>query len=155
MNRRFIYICLVIASLGGLIWYVAHTPTQNQPRALINRHLFSITVANTTQEQERGLSGVTHLELDSGMYFPLDTNQPTPSFWMKNMLIPIDILWLKGGKVVGINANVPMQPPGTSDDQLPTYKTPIPQPDGVLEIAANRAQQLHIQVGDSAIIISK
>ena len=77
---------------------------------------------------------------DRGMLFPYDPPQPA-SFWMKNTLIPLDLIFIRAdGTVVRIAANtVPM-----SLDPIPSLE-PVA---AVLEIAGGRASELGIQAGD-------
>ena len=70
------------------------------------------------------------------------------SFWMKGMIISIDILWLDNSRIVHIEHRVPPPRPGTPNSALPVYAAPAPA-NGVLEIAAGRAAQLGLRVGDS------
>jgi uncharacterized protein len=58
----------------------------------INGKMF-VDVADTRATQERGLSGRTSLAPDSGMLFQF-SKPGHITFWMKEMLIPIDIIWL-------------------------------------------------------------
>lgn len=74
----------------------------------------SVEVARTPEEQERGLmfrSSVTH-----GMIFVFDRPQPL-SFWMKNTLVPLDIVYFAAdGSYV---SSATMQP--CTADPCPTY----------------------------------
>ncbi|HKX89908.1 MAG TPA: DUF192 domain-containing protein [Sphingopyxis sp.] len=57
-------------------------------------HKFRIEIARTDEEQARGLMFRTSLPADSGMLFPF----PKPkiaSFWMKNTLIPLDMIFIR------------------------------------------------------------
>lgn len=59
-------------------------------------------IATTTQEQEKGLSGRTVIDNNYGMLFvfPQDGRY---GFWMKDMNVPIDIVWLSdNGTIVSI-----------------------------------------------------
>jgi uncharacterized membrane protein (UPF0127 family) len=99
--------------------------------------------------QAKGLAGRTHLTDREGMLW-LYPQSGFPAFWMKDMLIPIDILWINGQTVVDIAPSVP--PPatdGTAD--LPIYR-PDHAADAVLEVAAGFAHQYDIVAGDRAII---
>jgi len=55
----------------------------------------NVELAITPEEQQQGLMGRTHLSDDTGMLFVFDQDQPL-SFWMKNTLIPLQILYFAG-----------------------------------------------------------
>jgi uncharacterized membrane protein (UPF0127 family) len=67
---------------------------------------------------------------------------------MKDMLIPLDFIWVANGKIVKIDKNVPAPAPNTPDGNLKTYSpgTPI---DYVLEVNAGFSDKNNIKVGDS------
>src|SRR2546430_10928561 len=65
----------------------------------------SLEVAATPAERERGLMYRTSLAEGRGMLFVFDADG-NQSFWMKNTLIPLDLLFIaRNGTVVGIHAN--------------------------------------------------
>lgn len=106
----------------------------------------SIAVADTREERSRGLSGCESIPVNLGMYFIFEDTQEV-AFWMKHMLIPIDIVWIKDGIVVGIESNV--QPPAdisVPDSELPQYPSPGVV-DAVLELGANQAMTLELEIG--------
>ncbi len=73
----------------------------------------SLEVAATPAERERGLMYRTSLAEGRGMLFVFDEDR-NHSFWMKNTLIPLDILFIaRDGTVVGIHANA--TPQSTAD----------------------------------------
>ncbi len=57
-------------------------------------HSFTVDVAATPEQQERGLMFVKSLAGDRGMIFPYDPPQPV-AFWMRNTLIPLDIVFIR------------------------------------------------------------
>jgi len=69
------------------------------------------------------------------------------------MLIPIDIIWISDGRVVGIAQEVPVPSPDrpVSDEQLPTYTSPAPV-HYVLEVRAGFAKRYNLSVGDTVTI---
>ena len=78
---------------------------------------------------------------DRGMIFPYAPAQEV-AFWMKNTLIPLDIIYIRGdGTIVRITHAEAMD------------LTPLPSGapiTGVLEIRAGRAAELGIKEGDIA-----
>src|SRR5438093_7648568 len=65
----------------------------------------SLEVAATRVARERGLMYRTSLAEGRGMLFVFDADG-NHSFWMKNTLIPLDMLFIaRDGLVVGIHAN--------------------------------------------------
>jgi uncharacterized membrane protein (UPF0127 family) len=66
---------------------------------------------------------------------------------MKNMVIPIDIIWINDGKITQINERVEPPAPLTADEDLSLIlpENPI---DYVLEVRAGYTAQYNITVGD-------
>lgn len=105
---------------------------------------FRVTIADEVSEQTRGLMGVESLESDEGMLF-VWSEANERSFWMKNTLIPLDLIAIADGKVVGLAT---MQP-CVSD---PCAHTRTPPADMVLEVAARPAAELQISLGDEVTL---
>lgn len=62
----------------------------------------SVELATTKQEHERGLSGRDFLAYNRGMLFVFD-KPARYRIWMKDMLIPIDVLWVsQDGTIVDV-----------------------------------------------------
>ncbi len=67
---------------------------------------FHYEVVTDPAAQERGLGGRTDVPADYGMLFVFPQDD-TVGFWMKDMLVPIDIIWLSDtGTILGIDADV-------------------------------------------------
>ena len=100
-------------------------------------HRFTVEVAGTPEQQERGLMFRKSLAADRGMIFPYDPPQEV-AFWMKNTLIPLDI---------------DLHPRRTARSARIAHAEPLdltPLPSGepiaaVLEIRGGRAAELGIQ----------
>ncbi len=106
---------------------------------------FSITaeVAISDEERQLGLMFREKLNPDQGMLFVFK-DEDFQSFWMKNMKISLDILWLDKEKtIVHIERNVPpcKKPPCAS------YSSKIPAM-YVLEIQAGLADKKKLKLYD-------
>jgi uncharacterized membrane protein (UPF0127 family) len=115
----------------------------------INNISIQVIPAKTQAEITRGLGGTQSLEEFEGMLFYLPPDTQT-SFWMKDMLIPIDIIWINDGKITGIQKNVQPQP-GDPEYKLELYPSPGGV-DYVLEVNAGFSDKNNIKVGDGVII---
>jgi len=103
------------------------------------RHAFRVEVAATQEQQAKGLMFRTEMGADEGMLFPEETPRQ-PAFWMKNTVIPLDIIFIgTDGRILNIA------------DAKPYDLTPLPAAglaSGVLELNAGRSTQLGIKPGD-------
>lgn len=115
-------------------------------KAEMGGEVIKLEVAETQQQQAMGLMYREKLPPDRGMLFPLDPPQK-PNFWMKNVQIPLDMIFLSDGE---IRAIAPEVPPCESKP-CPTYgpNEPIDQ---VIELAGGRAEELGLEVGDTITI---
>lgn len=102
-------------------------------------HSFQVEVARTGPEQAKGLMFRTLMGPDEGMLFPFDPPRQV-SFWMKNTVIPLDIVFIgPDGKVTNISANA-----------APYSLDPRPSAGvagAVLELNGGRAAELGIAPG--------
>ena len=103
-------------------------------------HPFTVEVARTSAEQARGLMFRESLAPDAGMLFPFPEPRPA-SFWMKNTLIPLDMIFVRAdGTIARIAVNttpLSLAPVGVGE--------PVA---AVLEIAGGRSVELGIDEGD-------
>jgi uncharacterized protein len=111
---------------------------------IIGKQKILLEVTRTPQEGQIGLMYRTKLANDRGMMFPFEPAQPV-KFWMKNTLIPLDIIFVKDGKVEHIEAKVPP----CKSDPCPTYGPDESiKIDRVIELGSGRAKVLNFKVGD-------
>lgn len=100
-----------------------------------------VEIADTQAERVQGLSGHDPLLENQGMLFFFETKE-IQGFWMKDMLFPIDIIWIDGTTVVGFQQDAPLEDPART-----IYYSPIPV-DRVLEVSAGFVAQNNVKVGD-------
>ena len=102
-------------------------------------HHFAVEVAQSPREQAQGLMFRTEMAPDEGMLFPRDPPR-VASFWMKNTVLPLDIIFIgPDNRVINVAANtVPYsEDPVISDAPAAA----------VLELNAGRAAELGIGPG--------
>ena len=113
-------------------------------RAKVGDYAINLEVARTPAEQGIGLMYRPELPDDRGMLFPFDPPRPV-RFWMKNVPVSLDMVFLRNGEIQEIAIEVP---PCTSDP-CPVYGPDrTVEIDRVIELRAGRAAQLGLQVGD-------
>ncbi len=84
------------------------------PRAALR-----VQIARTEEQRERGLMSVRHLAAHTGMLFVFDADAPV-AFWMKDTLIPLDMVFISGDGVVRkVFARVPIVSPQLPDADIP------------------------------------
>ena len=105
----------------------------------------TVEIADTPEKHEKGLAGRDSLGESEGMLFVM-TADTAPSFWMRDMKFPLDILWINNGKVAEITENVPVPSPGSSLDTLTRF-VPSQPIDYVLEVNAGWTRVHNITVG--------
>jgi uncharacterized protein len=110
----------------------------------IGKQTILLEVARTSEEQATGLMYRTDLAKNRGMLFVFNPPRPV-QFWMKNTLIPLDMLFMSNGVVQYIGNNIPPCKVAKCPSYGPEQNVPI---DGVIELRGGRAAELKIKVGD-------
>lgn len=105
----------------------------------INNIDFDCKVVSTPKKIRMGMMGKTFDGFD-GMLFvmPEDTLQ---SFWMKNCIIPLDIVFISDNEIQDISPNCPP----CQDDYCPSYQG---YGGFVLELPAGTCRSKKIRIGD-------
>jgi uncharacterized membrane protein (UPF0127 family) len=85
---------------------------------------FKCEVADNSTEWAAGLSNRDFLAADAGMLFAF-TEPASYYFWMKDTLIPLDIVFIWANGTVGAVYEAPTEP-GAADSQLTRYSSPGP-----------------------------
>jgi uncharacterized protein len=103
-----------------------------------------LEVARTAQEQSIGLMYRTNLPKNRGMLFVFEPARPV-RFWMKNTLIPLDMIFMSNGVVKYIGAKIPPCQADPCPNYGPEGQIDI---DRVIELRSGRAAELKLKVGD-------
>lgn len=166
-NKYIAFAVLVVLLLAGFWVYGSRdtnylspfelSPTATpRPKVLvkIGEREVDATLSKTQEEMSRGLGGVEFLEENEGMLFDFTVSHAPTAFWMKDMIIPIDIIWIKDGKIIQIDTNA-MPQPEAADGQLKLYPPIDRGVEYVLEVNAGFCEKNNIFVGDTFEIVNQ
>lgn len=163
MNNFFVRFCLFFAVIFGgiflLVWAylsIVAPVAAAEPQAQVETvtfetgrvrlstpyggsHDFTVEIAKTSAQLRQGLMNRTELAADSGMLFKYNPPR-TVGMWMKNTLIPLDMLFAdRLGRVVYISENTT---PMSQDIIQAPGRTAY-----VLEVPAGTVKRLSIALG--------
>ena len=150
MLKKYKWVCLGVITaavvLGGCYQKAAlpPNPTGVRQELTIGTAKVMAEVRNDPAGRELGLSYRTTLGENEGMLFVFD-QADRYSFWMLGMQFPLDMIWIKEGKVVDISAEVPA--PKTSQE-TPATAQPKESADKVLEVNGGWAERHGVKIGD-------
>jgi len=143
------WIVMSVILAGILVWMIlaprvpATLPQSSMAilRTDGSQTVFKVELAITPQQQERGLMFRTQLAADAGMLFVWPDSRPI-SMWMKNTLIPLDMLFVTGeGKIAKIIAKAVPEDLTPLSSDVPVH--------AVVEIAGGEAERQNIHTGDT------
>lgn len=110
----------------------------------IKNIVINAEIADTPDERYGGLSKRESLEGGRGMLF-LFNEYGRPSFVMRDMKFPIDIIWIRDNIIVDVSKNLPLPVPG---EPLIQY-FPNSEINRVLEVPGGFADISNIKIGDT------
>lgn len=138
-----IFLIFFLIFIVGLILYPYFKKEKKESQVCFKNYCFSAELALTPEQKRTGLMFRENLDKHRGMLFVYEKEREH-SFWMKNVLIPLDIIWLsEDKKVVYIAENY--QPclglpcPAIKPDKAAKY---------VFEINGGLASEMGLSVGD-------
>jgi uncharacterized protein len=118
--------------------------TQNKQEVCFQDVCYEVEIPKTQQEFTQGLMYREYLPENQGMLFIFQETQKH-GFWMKNTLIPLDIIWMNEElEVVYIAQAVPCE------EEPCTIYAPDTEALYVLEINQNQTIKNNINIGDKA-----
>lgn len=133
--------------LAMAAWGLMAGKEQEPPMAVwqvsVDGHTFQAEVAATDKQRERGLMGRTQLAQGRGMLFVFQKPRGV-GFWMKDTLIPLDILFFDPK---GVLLNVALAQPCPPQTTCPNYFSQG-EVGYVLELASGEAERLGLEPGD-------
>lgn len=131
--------------LALMIVLISCTAEQNPAHSMqIGDTKINLEIAITPAEQAKGLMYREHMDENSGMLFIFEKEEKH-SFWMKNTLIPLDMIFLDSNKkIVDVMTAEPCE-----KDPCKSYM-PKAEAKYVLEVNAGFAQKHDIQIGEEA-----
>ncbi len=119
-------------------------------QVVLKGHVVDMELAVTPEQRETGLMGRESLADDEGMLFVMPDEDPFPTkvgFWMKDCLIPIDLIFIsRDGFIDSIHEMQPPEP-GTPDHELPVYYSNGPV-QFAIELRGGLAAEIGLNVGD-------
>ena len=112
------------------------------PEVCIEENCFFVEIALTPEEKAKGLMFRSFLEENKGMLFVYD-EEKIYNFWMKNTLIPLDIIWINSNKEI---VHIEHKALPCNEE----WKSLVPSTNAqfVFEINGGMAEKLNINLGD-------
>ncbi len=149
-NKKILTLFFILLVLAGAfhVWKLSNSnrTTRNDgvqviKEVQIKNKIIKVEVADDNKEKEKGLSGRKSLKESSGMLFMFDVSGDY-IFWMKDMKIPIDIIWINE------NLYIVHIEEGVIPETYPiTFKSPS-MSKYVLEVSAGFSSKNNFKVGD-------
>jgi len=120
------------------------------PTVRLDGTVVRVELADTSEKRFKGLSGVREMPEDQGMLFVFESQDVEAQFVMRDMYIPLDIIWIDNNEVVKIDANLEPRPGVVDDSQLMFYVGN--SIDYVLEVNGGFAEKNGIKVGSKVTL---
>ncbi|MCX9024484.1 MAG: DUF192 domain-containing protein [Candidatus Methanoperedens sp.] len=133
--------------LAALIFFMISPPKKSDDTVCFEGSCINTELATTPEERKIGLMNRESLPENMGMLFIFD-KEGIYKFWMKNTLIPLDIIWLdENGKIIYIEKNA-------RPCNVPTCPLFGPESSSkyTLEVNGGYTERHKINVGDKARI---
>src|SRR3989339_236317 len=143
-----VFMVLFMIGMGFLMYRFNYQ--KDHAQISLQGNIFKVEIADSVVEHTNGLQGRSKIGAEKGMLF-IFSDRTKRVFWMKDMKIPLDIIWIDGNRVIDLTKNAKPEP-GVAFNQLKAYQ-PISPVTDVLEVAAGTIDRLNIKIGDDFKII--
>ncbi len=152
ISKLNIILGIVVLLIAGFLFLCAQNNSRlqnnkktenNISKVCFKNKCFDVEIANTPEEKRIGLMNRKYLNPSSGMLFTFE-KEGIYNSWMKNTLIPLDIIWFnKDNEIIFIKENA--QPCKT--EQCETFG-PEKKALYILEINGGLIEGTGVEVGD-------
>lgn len=143
MNKLIIFCVIFILIVLSYIIYQNNISENNIERICFKEDCFNLEIADDNLERAKGLMFRKDLCNDCAMLFIFD-KEGIHKFWMKNTLIPLDIIWINENlEVIHIAHAVPC-----IEEKCELYNSPDKNSLYVLELNKEKANEIGLKVGD-------
>jgi uncharacterized protein len=137
---------VAFAAALAVVWLTVPLPAgsaEQQTLEIVSKsgvHVFTVELAVTDEERQRGLMFRRSLPESEGMLFDFKAEQPI-SMWMRNTYVSLDMIFIRGdGRILRIAENTQ-----TESDRIIPSGGPVR---AVLEVVAGTAKKFGIAPGD-------
>jgi uncharacterized membrane protein (UPF0127 family) len=149
-TKIFLIVFLILMALAAVLFVLKEG--QKNPaggNVCVNKKCYSVEMAKTPEQWRNGLMNRASLDKNGGMLFVLPESG-NYSFWMKNTLIPLDIIWIDANlRIVSIaRAAQPCVEPDYCALLDPGINARY-----VLEVNAGQMDAIGAKIGDIANIV--
>jgi hypothetical protein len=150
-------IALVALSLPSCSHRDQVAGSKGTERVVIGGHDFTLELANDDASREQGLMNRASVDEHGGMLFVFpDDKVRMQSFWMKNCLVDIDIIYLDRHAAVTAMHRMKAEPPKRAEESEAAYEARIrahTYPSGypaqfAIELRSGWLDQLNLKVDD-------
>ncbi len=135
-------LCIVLGAVFLIVFSTVYLIYSNKTRTSVHAGdaIVMAEIADSETARSKGLGGRTYLAPNGGMLFVFDEEKDW-GIWMKDMRIPIDIIWINSGKEI-VDLKTDVKP-----DTYPSVFVPKAKAKYVLELPAGTAQDKNIVIG--------
>lgn len=141
--------CAVLLGMAAVGRAGAQSASRRAQAVFPDKTTVSVEIADTESTRSRGLMFREQLAPNEGMIFVFD-EPGEHAFWMKNTLIPLDMVWLDADKRI---LHIAPSVPPCKADPCPTYSpAPGTRASFVVELVSGFATQHGLKVGDTLAV---
>ena len=142
-SYTWLFVTVAVVAVVAIIVTVIVGMAQSKVTVQLGDGIFKAQVARTDSELKKGLSGVSEFSRDQVLLF-IFPKDDVYGVWMKDMKIPIDIVWLnKDKKVIHLVSNA-------TPESYPKTFTPPKPARYIIELASGTIKTRAIKIGATA-----